>query len=119
MSYTPTMFLSILPEILILILGVLLLIVEPFWKGDDRRNAGWMTAGGLLAVMAVSLLAGRPGEPTTVFGGCFQNTILLTGLIQELESRNFEVFSHRQVPCNDGGVALGQALVAASIADAS
>ena len=52
-------------------------------------------------------------------GGCFQNTILLTGLIQELESRNFEVFSHRQVPCNDGGVALGQALVAASIADAS
>ena len=69
MSYTPTMFLSILPEILILILGVLLLIVEPFWKGDDRRNAGWMTAGGLLAIMAVSLLAGRPGEPTTVFGG--------------------------------------------------
>ena len=52
-------------------------------------------------------------------GGCFQNTILLTGLIQELESRNFEVFSHRQVPCNDGGVALGQALVAASITDAS
>jgi hydrogenase maturation protein HypF len=48
-------------------------------------------------------------------GGCFQNTILLTGLIQELESRNFEVFSHRQVPCNDGGIALGQALVAAAV----
>ncbi|MEJ2101763.1 MAG: carbamoyltransferase HypF [Desulfobacterales bacterium] len=52
-------------------------------------------------------------------GGCFQNAILLTGLIKELESRNFEVFSHRQVPCNDGGIALGQAMVAASIADAS
>ena len=49
-------------------------------------------------------------------GGCFQNTILLTGLIQELESRNFEVFSHRQVPCNDGGISLGQAVVAAAIA---
>ena len=69
MSYTPTMFMAILPEILLLVLGVLLLVVEPFWKGDDRRNAGWLTAGGLLAVMAVSLLAGRPGQPTTVFGG--------------------------------------------------
>jgi len=69
MSYTPTMFMSILPEILLLVLGILLLVFEPFWKGDDRRNAGWLTAGGLLAVMAISLLAGRPGEPTTVFGG--------------------------------------------------
>jgi NADH-quinone oxidoreductase subunit N len=63
------MFLSILPEILLLGLGILLLIVEPFWKGESRRNAGWLTAGGLLAIMAVSLLVGRPGEPTMVFGG--------------------------------------------------
>jgi len=69
MSYTPTMFLSILPDVLLLVLGVILMIVEPFWKGEDRRNAGWLTAGGLLAIMAVSLLAGRPGEPTMVFGG--------------------------------------------------
>jgi NADH-quinone oxidoreductase subunit N len=69
MSYTPTMFMSILPEVLILVLGVLLLVIEPFWKDEKRRNAGWLTAGGLLAIMAVSLLAGRPGEPTTVFGG--------------------------------------------------
>jgi len=69
MSYTPTMFLSILPEILLLVLGVLLLVVEPFWKSEKRRNAGWLTAGGLLAIMAISLFAGRPGEPTTVFGG--------------------------------------------------
>ena len=70
MSYTPTMFLSILPEILILVLGVALLVVEPFWKGDEqRRNAGWMTAGGLLAIMAISLFVARPGEATTVFGG--------------------------------------------------
>jgi hydrogenase maturation protein HypF len=48
-------------------------------------------------------------------GGCFQNAILLTGLIRELESRDFEVFSHWQAPCNDGGIALGQALVAAAV----
>jgi NADH-quinone oxidoreductase subunit N len=63
------MILSILPEILILVLGVLLLVVEPFWKGEKRRNAGWMTAGGLLAIMVVSLFVARPGEPGAVFGG--------------------------------------------------
>jgi hydrogenase maturation protein HypF len=47
-------------------------------------------------------------------GGCFQNAILLAGLIEELESRKFEVFAHRQVPANDGGISLGQALVAAA-----
>jgi hydrogenase maturation protein HypF len=52
-------------------------------------------------------------------GGCFQNSLLLKGLIGQLEAQQFEVFAHQQVPANDGGIALGQALVAASIADAS
>lgn len=69
MSWTITDFLSILPEILILIVGIGLLIVEPFWKGEQRRNAGWLTAGGLLAAMVISLLFGQPGEPTTTLGG--------------------------------------------------
>jgi hydrogenase maturation protein HypF len=47
-------------------------------------------------------------------GGVFQNARLLTGLIPALSARGFEVFSHRQVPANDGGIALGQALVAAT-----
>lgn len=67
--FTSTMFASILPEILILILGILILIVEPFWKEEKRRNVGWLTAGGLLAAMVVSLLFARPGEPTATLGG--------------------------------------------------
>jgi NADH-quinone oxidoreductase subunit N len=67
--FTPVMFASILPEILILALAVILLCVEPFWKEDQRRNAGWLTAGGLFIAMIVSLLFGQPGEPTAVFGG--------------------------------------------------
>src|SRR4030095_9331940 len=67
--FTSTMFKSILPEILILILGILVLIIEPFWKEDKRRNVGWLTAGGLLASMVISLLFGQPGEPTTTLGG--------------------------------------------------
>jgi len=49
-------------------------------------------------------------------GGVFQNAILLTGLIHALEQSNFQVFSHKQVPTNDGGISLGQAVVAAAVA---
>ena len=67
--FTSQIFASILPEILILILGVLILIFEPFWKEDQRRNAGWLTAGGLFAAIIISLLFGQPGEPVSVLGG--------------------------------------------------
>jgi len=46
-------------------------------------------------------------------GGVFQNARLLTGLIPALAARGFEVYSHRRVPANDGGIALGQATIAA------
>lgn len=67
--FTTQTFASILPEILILAIGLLVLILEPFWKEDQRRNAGWLTAGGLFIAMIVSLLFGRPGEPTAALGG--------------------------------------------------
>ena len=47
-------------------------------------------------------------------GGCFQNCILLNGMIHELASRDFEVFAHQRIPTNDGGIALGQAMIAAA-----
>ncbi|HZM21333.1 MAG TPA: NADH-quinone oxidoreductase subunit N [Anaerolineales bacterium] len=67
--FTSVMFASILPEILILILGMLLLIIEPFWKEEQRRNAGWLTAGGLFISILISVLFGQPGEPTATLGG--------------------------------------------------
>jgi hydrogenase maturation protein HypF len=45
-------------------------------------------------------------------GGVFQNKYLLTGTIELLRKNNFEVYSHASVPCNDGGIALGQLAVA-------
>src|SRR5512147_1899907 len=67
--FTSTTFLAILPEILILLIAVLILIVEPFWQADRRRNVGWLAAGGLFAAIIISLLFGRPGEPVAVLGG--------------------------------------------------
>ncbi len=46
-------------------------------------------------------------------GGVFQN-VKLTGLVLEkLKKIGFDVFVHRRVPCNDGGISLGQAIIAA------
>lgn len=46
-------------------------------------------------------------------GGVFQNITLLTQIFRMLEKDSFSVYVHRNVPSNDGGLALGQAVIAA------
>ncbi|MFQ5605020.1 MAG: carbamoyltransferase HypF [bacterium] len=45
-------------------------------------------------------------------GGVFQNPYLFEYLIQRLKAHDFEVLTHKQVPANDGGLALGQLVIA-------
>jgi len=45
-------------------------------------------------------------------GGVFQNSILLFGLIRALEGMHFNVYTHKLVPTNDGGICIGQAVAA-------
>jgi hydrogenase maturation protein HypF len=47
-------------------------------------------------------------------GGVFQNLMLSRVVVTELEQRGFTVLVHGRVPCNDGGISLGQAVIAAA-----
>jgi hydrogenase maturation protein HypF len=58
-------------------------------------------------------LAKRTGLRAVVLsGGVWQNEFLLRGAYESLSSAGLQVYVHKQVPANDGGVALGQAAVA-------
>jgi len=48
-------------------------------------------------------------------GGCFQNVLLFELVLNTLRIENFDVYVHSVVPPGDGGISLGQALVAAHL----
>ncbi len=51
-------------------------------------------------------------ERVVLSGGVFQNTLLLDKTFPLLDASGFEVYTHHRVPTNDGGIALGQAIIA-------
>ena len=53
----------------------------------------------------------EPANPAVVLaGGCFQNRLLLEGLIAALRQRGLRPFWGERIPLNDGGLAAGQIL---------
>jgi hydrogenase maturation protein HypF len=48
-------------------------------------------------------------------GGVFQNSFLLEKICRNLKRNKFEVYTHKELPSNDGGVAIGQIIIANAI----
>ncbi|MEG1536939.1 MAG: hypothetical protein RR387_01490, partial [Clostridiales bacterium] len=68
-----------------------------------------------MAVAAALLLRRESGVNTVALsGGCWQNVWLLEQTTAMLQQQGFAVYSNQQVPVNDGGLAFGQAAVAAA-----
>ena len=62
------------------------------------------------SLVALALRAARERDCSQVAlaGGCFQNALLLERCIAGLRAAGLAVFWNQHVPCNDGGLALGQ-----------
>jgi len=67
-----------------------------------------------LAVWILEVAAAARLRQVVLSGGVFQNRYLTERTAAVLESRGFTVYTHQRVPPNDGGIALGQAVMAAS-----
>ena len=73
-SFEPSMLIAILPEIALLVLAGIVVAFDAVWKPEQRRWLGWITAGGLMAILVISLLVSRPGDDTRLlFGGMLRN----------------------------------------------
>ncbi len=96
-------------------------VVDDLKRGVSVETIGRRFHNGLEETLArLACRLGEESELTRVClsGGTFQNALLLDGLTGNLQQGGFEVFTHSQVPANDGGLSLGQAAIAARFARA-
>jgi hydrogenase maturation protein HypF len=100
------------------------ILTGELWRGMVRDRKHGVPRGRVAAnfqqtlaeAFAAAVVAVRDKEgleQVVLSGGSFQNGFLSIALSRRLEEQGFTVYRHRQVPANDGGLALGQALVAA------
>lgn len=73
-SIDSTMIRAILPEIGLVILGLIVLVYDLVWKGEQKRGLGWLTAGGLAVIFILTLIFSRPGDtPQQLWGGMIRH----------------------------------------------
>ena len=92
-------------------------IVDDLGHGTSREVIAARFHNAITALIddGCLLLRERHGLGTVALsGGVFQNLLLLHAVAARLESLGFRVLLHSRVPCNDGGISLGQAVIAAA-----
>jgi hydrogenase maturation protein HypF len=83
-----------------------------------RQPTGWISAAfhntmaAVIVEVAQRIRAAEGIRRICLTGGTFQNMYLLELSVAALRARNFDVFLHAQTPPNDGGISLGQAVIA-------
>lgn len=65
-----------------------------------------------LVEMIIAVAERIAEERVVLSGGCFQNKYLTERAIRHLREAGFRPYWHQRIPPNDGGIALGQAVVA-------
>jgi hydrogenase maturation protein HypF len=91
--------------------------VEDLTAGVPREIIAARFHNGLAALIqhGCEILREEHGlNAVALSGGVFQNLLLLRQTEASLETSGFTVLTHSRVPCNDGGISLGQAVVAAA-----
>ncbi|GBD08465.1 Carbamoyltransferase HypF [Candidatus Thermoflexus japonica] len=88
-------------------------ILEDLRCGVEREKIAARFHNAL--VQAIVQVAREIGESRVALsGGCFQNRLLTERAARRLREAGFTVLIHRQIPPNDGGISLGQILIAAA-----
>ena len=92
--------------------------VEALARGVEPGELAWAFHVAL-ARSASELAAGLAGDlgvaTIGLTGGVFANRLLLAEMVDRLSAEGFDVLTHRVVPANDGGLALGQVAVGAQV----
>lgn len=86
-------------------------ILQSLRTGTDRGAVAWQfhhTIAAITCRVCRQIRARWGLQQVGLTGGVFQNQLLVTLTTSVLESAGFQVFRHRLVPPNDGGLALGQ-----------
>lgn len=78
----------------------------------DTPDVAAMKFHNALVNWIVEVAVGTGVGQVVLSGGVFQNRYLVERAAARLEERGFSVFTHQRVPANDGGLALGQAVLA-------
>src|SRR5829696_959494 len=97
---------------------ILAAVVEDLLSGrpaPDISATFHRTMAQIVATVCDELRAAEGTSAVALSGGTFQNMLLLTQTTDLLEEKQFVVHTHQRVPTNDGGLALGQAILADSV----
>jgi hydrogenase maturation protein HypF len=89
-------------------------IVSNDASGADRAATVHATLALTIAAVARRLRELQPFRAVGLTGGVFQNRKLSELATRELECAGFDVWLSERIPCNDGGLALGQLVEASS-----